>query len=278
LIFIWKEKVVSEKIAVFDGEIPRNYDHYLGPVLFNSYADDLSHRVGAEGLKDVLELACGTGILTRHLLENLPPATRIVATDLSGDMLDYARSKLGPSEQVEWRQANAMDLPFPSASFDAVVCQFGWMFMPDKTIAAREARRVLRPGGSFLFNVWDSLTQNDLARVVQATLEDRFPDATPKFLPFAFGYHDRHIITTTLEKAGFSLARVVEVVKRGVKSSARQVATGLLTGTPVRHALQERGNINPSELIDSIAARLAKEFGDPPATATSLALVVTAKA
>jgi ubiquinone/menaquinone biosynthesis C-methylase UbiE len=269
---------VSDRIANFDGEIPRNYDDNLGPVLFDPYADDLSHRVAASGLQDVLEMACGTGILTRQLLKNLPPATRIVATDLSVDMVDYARRKLGPSERVEWRHGDAMQLPFPNASFDAVVCQFGWMFMPDKTVAAREVLRVLRPGGTFWFNVWDSLSQNDLPRVVQAALEERFPVDPPQFLPFAFGYHRRHIITAALEAAGFSRVSLVEVAKRGTTAPVRQVATGLLTGTPLRFALQERGSLNPSELIDSIAARLAKEFGDPPTTAGLLALVVTAQA
>jgi SAM-dependent methyltransferase len=273
-----KENAVPHKIAKFDGEIPRIYDDCLGPVLFDPYGDDLSRRVAADGVGEVLELACGTGILTKHLLKNLPPATRIVATDLSGDMVNYARGKLGTSERIEWRQANAMELPFANATFDAVVCQFGWMFMPDKAVAAREVRRVLRPGGTFLFNVWDSLAHNDLPRVIQATLEERFPDNPPKFLPFAFGYHQRHLITTTLEAAGFSQVRVEEVAKRSVQSSARQVATGLVTGTPVRYALQERGNIDEMELIDAITARLAMEFGDPPAKARLLALIVTAAA
>jgi ubiquinone/menaquinone biosynthesis C-methylase UbiE len=269
---------VSHRIANFDGEIPRIYDACLGPVLFDPYADDLARRVAAENLGDVLELACGTGILTRHLLANLSPATRIVATDLSDDMVDYARGKLGTSERLEWRQANAMELPFANASFDAVVCQFGWMFMPDKAVAVREVRRVLRPGGTFLFNVWDSLAHNDLPRVVQATLEERFPDHPPQFLPVAFGYHQRHVITATLESAGFSQVTLVEVAKRSVRSSARQVATGLITGTPVRYALLQLGNSNEMELIDAIAARLAKEFGDPPTNAKLLALVVTAGA
>jgi ubiquinone/menaquinone biosynthesis C-methylase UbiE len=267
---------VSHRIANFDGEIPRIYDVCLGPVLFESYADDLSRRLAAEGLDDVLELACGTGILTKRLLENLSPAVRVVATDLSGDMIDYARSKLGTSARVEWRQANAMELPFANASFDAVACQFGWMFMPDKAVAAREVRRVLRPGGTFLFNIWDCLAQNDLARVTQAILEERFPDHPPQFLPVAFGYHQRRVITTTLEAAGFAQVSLVEVAKRSVQSSAHQVAAGLVTGTPVRYALQQLGNIDELKLINSIAARLAKEFGDPPANAKLLALIVTA--
>ncbi len=193
-------------------------------------------------------------------------------------MLEYARRQFGPSERVEWRQANAMELPFASASFDAVVCQFGWMFMPDKAVAAREALRVLRPGGAFLFNVWDSLARNDLPRVVQAALAERFPDDPPQFLPFAFGYHQRQVITSAVEAAGFPRVSLVEVAKLGATASAREVAIGLVTGTPLRYALRERGNINPTELIEGIVARLAKEFGDPPATANLLALVVTAKA
>jgi ubiquinone/menaquinone biosynthesis C-methylase UbiE len=273
-----QELAVTDPIADFGGEIPRNYDHYLGPVLFDPYAADLARRVAVAGLKDVLELACGTGILTRRLLENLPPTTRIVATDLNMEMLDYARGKIGLSERLEWRQADAMELPFPSAGFDAVVCQYGWMFMPDKTIAAREALRVLRRGGALLFNVWDSLARNDLPRVVQATLEEAFPGDPSPFLPFAFGYHHRPVITAALEAAGFPHVSIVEVAKRGTTSSARQVATGLLTGTPLRYFLQERGIVNPGELIDAIAARLAKEYGDPPAAAKLVALVVTAKA
>jgi ubiquinone/menaquinone biosynthesis C-methylase UbiE len=165
---IERNNAVSDRIATFDGEIPENYDHYLGPVLFDPYAADLTNRISVAGLNDVLELTCGTGILTRRLLDKLRPATRIVATDLSASMVEYARSKQDYSEHVEWKQADAMQLPFPSSRFDAVVCQFGWMFMPDKGVAALEARRVLRPGGMFLFNVWDGLAQNDLERITAA--------------------------------------------------------------------------------------------------------------
>jgi ubiquinone/menaquinone biosynthesis C-methylase UbiE len=269
---------VNDAIASFDAEIPRNYDHYLGPVLFHPYAADLGCRVAKGSLADVLELACGTGILTQHLLRDLLPATRIVATDVSGVMLDFARSRLGASAHVEWRKVDAMQLPFPSASFDAVVCQFGWMFVPDKALAAREARRVLRPGGSLLFNVWDCLAKNDLARIAQATLEEHFPNDPPQFLHVAFGCHQRDTLRTNLEKSGFQHVSIEEVVKRSEVAPARQVATGLLTGTPLGTALQQRGIIDPSALIDSITARLARELGDPPASAQLLALVITAKA
>jgi ubiquinone/menaquinone biosynthesis C-methylase UbiE len=269
---------MNDRIASFDGEIPQNYDHYLVPLLFDPYAADLANRVSGQPLKDVLELACGTGILTRQLLKNVGPAVRIVATDLSVDMVEYARRKLGPSERVTWRQADATRLPFPDAGFDAALCQYGWMFVPDKSVAALEVRRVLRPGGSFLFNAWESLAKNNVMRAVQAALEDRFPDAPPQFLHVAFGYHQRDIIKATLESAGFTHVEIVEVVKSIESSSVSQLATGMVRGTPLRYALQERGHINEADVIDSIATRLGKEFAGPSASATLVALVISARA
>ena len=111
---------------------------------------------------ELLETACGTGILTRALAARLPEAVAITATDLNEPMLDFAR--LQPSGgRVAWRQADAQALPFSDGTFDAVVCQFGVMFFPDKQRAYREVFRLLKPGGRFLFSVWDRLETNDLS-------------------------------------------------------------------------------------------------------------------
>jgi ubiquinone/menaquinone biosynthesis C-methylase UbiE len=150
---------MSENPLTFDGEIPENYDRFLGPTLFEPFAADLAARHVGDGARDVLEVACGTGILTRALLRRIPSTARLVATDLSPDMLDYARKRLVEPGRVEWRQADVAALPFADASFDAVYCQFGLMFAADKVAAASEARRVLRPGGSFVFNVWSRLEE-----------------------------------------------------------------------------------------------------------------------
>src|SRR5712671_526078 len=141
----------------FTASIPENYDRYLGPVIFDPYARDLAQRLGRPGPKRVLVTACGSGIVTRRLLEALAPDAALVATDLNADMLDHARAAIGEDSRLSWEVADMCDLNFESGSFDAVVCQFGVMFAPDKAAAFREAQRVLMTGGRFLFNVWDAI-------------------------------------------------------------------------------------------------------------------------
>ncbi|HEX8076773.1 MAG TPA: class I SAM-dependent methyltransferase, partial [Chthoniobacterales bacterium] len=180
---------MDNKHAQFAGSIPAAYDRYLGPVLFQSYAEDLAARLQLGADSAVLELACGTGILTRILRDRLPAATRLVATDLNEPMFRHAATKFRQGEAVEWRQADAGSLPFDDGSFDAVVCQFGLMFFPDKTQSAREARRVLKPNGIFLFNVWDSMEHNALGRIAHETIAGFFDKDPPTFYEVPFSYH-----------------------------------------------------------------------------------------
>ena len=258
----------------FDGEIPENYDRYLGPILFSPYADDLADRLPA-GLEDVLELACGTGILTRRL-SRLQPAARLIATDLSPQMLQYAEGRIGSSERVQWRQADATALPFPDAAFDAVVCQFGVMFFPDKLAAMKGVRRVLRPGRSFLFNVWGSLEDNDLARVADRSLRELFSDDPPGFLSVPHGFHEPEVIRSVLEEAGFQDVGIVEVARRIEGAPARDYAAGIINGSPIRRWLQERGETDFDGLIDRLADRIGQECGDPTHDARMSAIIVTA--
>src|SRR5579859_4303441 len=136
---------------VFSGSIPKLYETYLVPLIFEPYAADLAKRLASRSLTRVLEIAAGTGVVTRRLALVLPESISIVATDLNQPMLDQAAA-LGTRRPVEWRQADAMQLPFQDRTFDAVVCQFGVMFFPDRAKAFAETRRVLKPGGIFLFN------------------------------------------------------------------------------------------------------------------------------
>jgi SAM-dependent methyltransferase len=266
---------MAETDPRYDGDIPRDYDRYLGPVLFEPYADDLADRLPADSPGDVLELACGTGILTRRLRELLAPTARVVATDVSQPMLDFARNKLAPSDRVEWRQADAAALPFPDAGFDVVVCQFGLMFFPDKVAAMSEARRVLSPGGWFVFNVWDSLAENDLSRVAGQVIKVCFPDGPPEFLKVPYGYHEPDVIAADLARAGFLDVTVTRVVRKTEGASARDFATGVVMGTPAKHLLREHTDLN--ELIETLATRIGHECGDPTRAARMSALVVTAR-
>jgi ubiquinone/menaquinone biosynthesis C-methylase UbiE len=123
---------MSDRAADFTGSIPAFYDHGLGPVFFADFADDIARRAAATAPRRVLEIAAGTGIVTRRLRDMLPPEAHLAATDLNPPMLEVARGKFHPDEMVEFQPADAMALPFPDSSFDVVVCQFGVMFFPDK--------------------------------------------------------------------------------------------------------------------------------------------------
>lgn len=267
---------MTERNAAFVGSIPENYDLYLGPALFEPYAADMAGRVEVAGGASVLEVACGTGILTRCLGERLPAGARLVATDLNQAMLDYAARKLGAGASVEWRQADACELPFEDESFDAVVCQFGLMFVPDKPRACAEARRVLKPGGTFYFSVWDALERNDLAHAAHETISTFFPDDPPNFYQVPFSLHDPSEVASLLAGAGFRNPQTTLLALESVSPSAAEAARGLVEGNPVRGAIEERRPEALAEIVAAVAGTVAGRCGDRPVRGTMRAHVWTA--
>src|SRR3954451_2154680 len=195
---------MAQSDAAFAGSIPVVYDRYLGPLIFAPYGPDLADRVASGAAERVLETAAGTGILTRALAASLPAASEIVATDLNQPMLDFAAATPGV-ERVQWQRADATALPFPDHSFSAVACQFGAMFFPDRVTGYREALRVLRPDGRFVFSVWDRIEENEFADVVTEAVAALVPNDPTYFLArTAHGYHDVERIGAELAAAGFS--------------------------------------------------------------------------
>ena len=191
-----------EADKLFAGSIPENYDRYMVPLIFEPYAADMAQRAAHLSPGAVLEIAAGTGVVTRALARKLPPGARYIVTDLNQPMLDYAASRQGPDSRITWRHADAMALPFENAAFDLVCCQFGAMFFPDRSVAYRETKRVLKPGGHFLFNVWDRIEENDFADEVTNALARIFPDDPPRFMARTpHGYHDTALIRRELEQA-----------------------------------------------------------------------------
>ena len=233
-------------MIAFAGTVPENYERHLRPILFEPYAEDLAQRVDGDR---ILEIACGTGILTEAILARRARAT-IVATDLNQGMIDVARKKT-QSDRVTWRQADAMQLPFGDGDFDAVVCQFGFMFVPDKLAAFREARRVLRPTGTFMFNLWDSLAENDASRFLDDAVTAMFPANPPRFVQLPFSMHDRREVDGILHAAGFGHIKITDVRKTMERSAARSFATGMVRGTPLFDQLTERG-AEIDRLIDGV--------------------------
>lgn len=252
----------SDTDRAFAGSIPRLYERYLVPLIFERYALDLAARVVSRAPGRVLEVAAGTGVVTRQLAQSLPPGTEIVATDLNQAMLDHA-SEIGTSRPVTWRQADAMLLPFPDEAFDLVVCQFGAMFFPDKAKAFSEARRVLRPGGAFVFNVWDRIEENEFADTVTQALAAVFPADPPRFLArIPHGYHDAAIIAGDLARGGFTqAAQFATVTERSEAQSPGIPAMAYCQGTPLRGEIEARDPARLAEATETAAAQLEKRFG-----------------
>ena len=250
---------------VFSGSIPKLYDEYLVPLIFEPYAVDLARRVAARSPARVLEIAAGTGVVTRQLAAALPEGAAIVATDLNQPMLDLAAA-IGTRRPVEWRQADAMELPFDDAAFDVVVCQFGVMFFPDKAHAFAQARRVLRPGGALIFNAWDRIEENEFADIVTTALASVFPNDPPRFMARTpHGYHDLAAIAADLKRGGFgSSPQVATVAARSRASAARVVAIAYCQGTPLRSEIEARDKSRLGEATDIAAAAIARRFGAGP--------------
>jgi SAM-dependent methyltransferase len=225
--------------SLFAGSIPALYDHCLGPLLFAPYARDIAARAAALRPARILETAAGTGIVTEALASALPEA-EIVATDLNQAMLDVA-AKRGLPARIEFRAADAQALPFPEASFDLVVSQFGVMFFPDRVTAYREALRVLRPGGRFLFNVWDRVELNPVTEMLGGAVAALFPGNPPAFYRrVPFGYHDVARIETDLCLAGYQEI-AIETVALTSRVDARAAARGLCQGSPMRTEIEALG-------------------------------------
>ncbi len=263
--------------TAFVGSIPQLYDRHFGPVLFEPYARDLSQRLETRAGLRVLEIACGTGVLTRRMLERLPADGALVATDLNGAMIAHARSVVPADARLSWREADAQQLPFADATFDVVVCQFGLMFLPDRLAGLREARRVLRRGGQLLFSVWDSIEANEYGRIGHETIGSFFPEDPPQFYRMPFGWNDAQDVRRTVAQAGFESIELETVEREAVSESARSFAIGMVQGNPVWNAIVERGG-DAAAILDAVERRMAEAWGSAPCRGTIRAHVVTARA
>jgi ubiquinone/menaquinone biosynthesis C-methylase UbiE len=262
--------------VAFVGSIPENYDRYLGPTLFEPYARDLVERVRVPHGESVLEVACGTGIVTRRLRDRLSPEVKIVATDLNQSMIDYAARKFRVDENVEWKVADALDLPFGDQMFDAVICQFALMFFPDRQKALAEAYRVLKPEGQFIVSLWDAIERVDVGNAAQTVIKRFFPEDPPDFYDIPFTLHDPATLRSLLDGAGFREIKLEVVPMPCVSPSAREMARGLIHGNPVIAAINERDASKVPEVEAALAKEIAERFGSAPVRARMQAIVCSA--
>ncbi len=267
---------MNEIDRVFAGPIPDIYDALMVPMLFDPYAARMADQVAALAPQSILEVAAGTGALTRAILARLPDTVRITATDLNPAMLQRAATTTTDA-RVTFQQADGLSLPFADQSFDSVLCQFGVMFFPDKVQGYREARRVLAPDGLFIFNTWDGVDANHFVKAANAALAGRFPDDPPVFMERTpHGYHDPDTIRAHLTEAGFGAVDIVAHDHMARAASADAAATAYCQGTPLRNEIAARG-ADLGEITALVADALRKDFGDGPITGQIRALLVTAR-
>ena len=265
-----------ETDKVFAGSIPENYDRHMVPLIFEQYAADIAQRAAALSPVAVLETAAGTGVVTRALAPRLSAGASYVITDLNQPMVDYAASRQPPDPRTKWRQADALALPFEDATFDLVCCQFGAMFFPDRSAGYREARRVLKPGGHYLFNVWDRIEENIFADDVTNALARIFPNDPPRFLARTpHGYHDTALIRSELEEAGFSDVVIETRAEQSRASSPRVPAVAYCQGTLLRNEIEARGG-QLDAVTDTATAAIADRHGSGAVSAKIQAHVIVA--
>ncbi|MEQ1502018.1 MAG: class I SAM-dependent methyltransferase [Myxococcota bacterium] len=267
---------IARSDAVFAGSIPELYETRMVPAIFAPYAPALAAWVAAAGPSRVLELAAGTGAATRALAEALPAHVALVATDLHPPMLDRARA-IGVGRAIDWRQADAHHLPFDDGSFDAVACQFGVMFFPDRVGAYREVHRVLVPGGSFVFSTWDTLAHNTFAEAVNQAVTSLFPEDPPRFFERTpHGYADQAAIRADLAAAGFGEPRIEALTRTSRAATPLDVALAFCQGTPLRAEIEARAAGSLGPVTVSVADAVARRFGDGPIEGTMRAHLVSA--
>ncbi|GAA4745283.1 class I SAM-dependent methyltransferase [Flavisolibacter ginsenosidimutans] len=261
--------------VAFTGHVPHNYDTYLGPLFFEPYAINLASRLQNNHYQSILEIACGTGRVTKHLLPKLSAEGKLVATDLNEAMLTVSREKI-KNPRVEWKIADAQNLPFNDEEFDLVVCQFGVMFFPDKPKAFGEAFRVLKSAGMFFFNTWDRIEENALADVSHAVLKEFFPDGSGSFMEKGpHGFYDTALITQLLQDAGFGQISIDTVRLVSTAATADECVNGILGGTPLNVFLSER-NADKEPIKKRLRDELQKRYGTTNLQLPMQAFVCTA--
>ena len=262
--------------TAFIGDIPRYYDANLGPILFEDYAREIAERAAALRPANVLEIAAGTGIVSRQLRNALPRVTSLVVTDLNPPMLEIAKAKFSADETVSFEPADAAALRFSDSTFDLIVCQFGYMFLPDKGAAFREAHRVLKTEGHLLFSTWAPTEANPFSHIVH-DLSGRFaPEDQPTFYRVPFSYGDEAIVRADLSAAGFAEVSCDHVKHQRLVADWAPFAKGLVYGNPLVAELHAR-NVAPDDVVTALVDALSAHFGAAPTTMPLEALIFSAR-
>jgi ubiquinone/menaquinone biosynthesis C-methylase UbiE len=268
-------KTVSSPIPDYSGSFPRYYEECLGPFFFEPYAVEVSKRINSSSIDFALEIACGTGRVTRHLRSVIPTNAKLVASDLSADMLSVAKEKSG-TLNIEWQIIDAQELPFADNGVDLIICCFGYMFVSDKSKAYAEAYRVLKPGGMLLIATWDKLEHNGASYVYRTVAKKYLTEPLPERYNLPTSMNDDEEIRRELQLAGFSKIIIERVEKISVSASAKEAATILTEGGSVYDEIMKQNPVSLNEIKEAVEKELAEKFGTSPMKAPLRALITQA--
>jgi ubiquinone/menaquinone biosynthesis C-methylase UbiE len=259
----------------FTGSIPRNYDRYMGPMFFEEYAKEIADRVDVSKVKDALELSCGTGRVTNHLRKVLQASAKLIASDISQDMMDIAKERLS-GEAIDWRSIDFTTIPLENSSVDLVVCSFAYMFAENKTEAFQEALRILRPGGMLILSTWDKMEFNQASSVFRQIVKTYLGDLLPETYKLPYSMHDPNKIREQLLQAGFSAVKIDVVEKNSVSETARDAAIGMVQGGSLYNEIVRKNPAWVEEITASVEKELSEKFGAAPMIAPMRALIAQA--
>jgi ubiquinone/menaquinone biosynthesis C-methylase UbiE len=254
------------------GDSAAYYDQFFGPLFFEPYAIEVAKRIDPTQVSIALEIAAGTGRVTRHIRERIPASAKLIASDISEDMLGEAKKKLSHLD-IEWQNIDAQQLPFNDKSIDLVVCCFGYMFVPHKPKAFAEAYRVLRPGGMFLFTTWDRLEQNAASYISRSIAEEYLEEALPASYNLATSMSDEALIRPLLQEAGFSKISIEKVEQLSVSPTAKEATYALVGGGSIYKEIKKRNPAWIDEIKIKVEKELAEKFGAAPMMAPISAVI-----
>lgn len=266
---------MKQDVTTFNGSVPQNYEDYLGPFLFEGYAAELAGRIGGNEIHRVLELASGTGRLTRHLLDKLPVTTQIIASDLNPDMLQVAKSKI-QGDNIAWQTVDMLNIPYGDESFDLVVCQFGLMLVPDHERALQEINRVLKKGGKLIYSVWGDLNENGIWKIGADTLKSFLGIDPIRQTPGPFSMQDEKNILELMKSTGFENTKVDGVHLIGEIDQASLAAKGFIQGLPVFMIIKQQDPSLIPKIEAALTDELVKQLGDRPTQSPLYTLVFEA--
>ncbi|MEO7523675.1 MAG: methyltransferase domain-containing protein [Ferruginibacter sp.] len=249
-----------------------HYDQFFGPLFFEPYAIEVAKRIDPAPVSVLLEIASGTGRVTRHLRKRIPPSAKLIASDINEDMLAVAKKKLSHLD-IDWKKIDAQQLPFSDNSIDLVVCCFGYMFVPDKPKAFAEAYRVLKPGGVFLFTTWDKLENNAASYTSRSIAKKYLEEPLPESYNLATSMNDETILRPLLQDAGFAKISIEKVGLFSFSPTAKEASDGLVEGASIYEEIKKRNPAWIDEIKFKVEKELAEKFGAAPMIAPISALI-----